>query len=180
MTGAIYHITSHAVDGAPIVRTDVDRSSLLEVTASTVERQRWECFAFCVMDTHYHLLVATLEPNLAQGMQRLNSVYAQGFNRRHGRRGHLFRERYHAGHVLTDAHLALSVRYIARNPVVVDLARSADTYRWSSYPGVVGSAPCWPFVARPQVLELFGPEQQAVRLLREFVEGPAHLAAERS
>ncbi len=49
---------------------------------------------------HYHLLIETPEPNLVQGMRRLNGVYTQAFNRRHRRVGHVFQGRYKA--ILVD------------------------------------------------------------------------------
>ena len=59
----------------------------------------------------------TLEPTLARGMRQLNGVYAQWFNRRHRRVGHLFQGRYKAVVVQTDAHLRRTVRYLIRNPI---------------------------------------------------------------
>ena len=43
---------------------------------------------------------------------------------------------------------------------------------WNSYPGVVGAAECWPFIARREVLKHFGPGPSAVAVLEDFVEGP--------
>jgi hypothetical protein len=40
------------------------------------------------MGNHCHLVVETPRPNLACGMQRLNSAFARWFNERHGRVGH--------------------------------------------------------------------------------------------
>jgi hypothetical protein len=70
--------------------------------------------------------------------------------------------------VLSPGHLLLAVRYIARN--AFDKGADPASYPWSSYPGVIGTRPCWPFIARAQVLELFGAAEVAVRLLREFIE----------
>src|SRR4051794_829779 len=169
--GATYHVTSHAVDGATIVHDDQDRAKLITTTANVVDRQCWVALAFCVMDTHFHLLVTTPKTNLAEGMRLLNGRYAQSFNRRHGRRGHLFRERYRPTRVRSDAHLLLTIRYIARNPLEPRLAHHPCDYAWSSYAGVVGTAPCWPFVSRAAVLEHVGGDGAATALLREFVEG---------
>jgi len=141
--GATYHVTAHAVDGGALVRDDEDRQQLLDLARRTVTHYRWDCLALCIMDTHYHLLVTTPQPNLAMGMQFLNGRYAQLFNRRHGRRGHLFRERYWGGCVVADGHLIITLRYIALNPVTAHLAQDASGYRWSSYAGVVGAVPCW-------------------------------------
>ena len=48
------------------------------------------------MSNHYHLIVETLDGNLAKGMRQLNGVYTQTSNRRHNRTGHLFQGRYKA------------------------------------------------------------------------------------
>jgi hypothetical protein len=55
------------------------------------------------MANHYHLLVQTPEPNLSKGMRRLNQVYPQAFNRRHGRVGYVLQGRYSAALFLDGA-----------------------------------------------------------------------------
>ena len=50
-------------------------------------------------------------------MQRLNSCYAQHFNRRHGESGHRFERRYHSVLIESDAHALELIRYLALNPV---------------------------------------------------------------
>ena len=42
---------------------------------------------------------------LSHTMHRLNTAYAQRFNRRHGRRGHLFESRFSAWVIRDDEHL---------------------------------------------------------------------------
>jgi hypothetical protein len=83
----------------------------------------------------------------------------------------VLRERYHPKRIVGDAHLLLTVRYIALNPVEAGLADHPCAYAWSSYPGVVGTAACWPFIARAELLEHIGGGESALALLREFVEG---------
>jgi len=163
-------VTIHAVHGCVIVLDNLDRISLLNMLAAVIGRQGWLCLMFCIMDTHYHLLVVTPEPNLAEGMCLLNGSYAQWFNRRHGRKGHLFRERYRPKRVLDDAHLLLTIRYIALNPVEAKLAPTAGEYPWSSYPGAVGVTPCWPFIAREELLAHFSRGESGARLMQDFVE----------
>src|SRR5471030_2249735 len=169
--GATYHVTIHAVDNGTIVRTDTDRTELLNTLGMVVTKKGWICLAFCILDTHYHLLVTTPEANLSEGMQLLNGVYAQRFNRRHARKGHLFRERYRPRRVMTDAHLLLTVRYIALNPVRANMGDTPTTHPWSSYAGLVGLRRCWPFIAKTELLAHFGSNADAVQMLRDFVEG---------
>jgi len=51
------------------------------------------------MTNHYHLLIEMPEGGLSRGMQLLNGVYTQWFNRRRRRVGHLFQGRFKAVHV---------------------------------------------------------------------------------
>ena len=43
---------------------------------------------------HFHLLLETPEPNLVSGMRILLGSYAQAWNRRRSRKGHVFQGRY--------------------------------------------------------------------------------------
>ena len=93
---ALYYITSRGNVRAAIYLDDEDRSRILGVLEHEVEQLGWLCYAYCLMGYHYHLLFETSEPNLSKGMRRLNQVYTQAFNRRHGRVGHVLRGRYKA------------------------------------------------------------------------------------
>jgi REP element-mobilizing transposase RayT len=163
-----YHVTSHAVADTVLVRDDGDRRRFLVQLQTVAEALDWSCLAVCLLDTHYHLLVTISDTNLARGMQRLNGSYAQFFNHKYARKGHLFGGRYYGGKVLTPVHLVLALRYIARN--ARDKGADPARYPWSSYPGVIGTRPCWPFIARAKVLEPFGAAETAVPLLRDFIE----------
>ena len=169
-------MTAHAVENTRLVRDDGDRQRFLAQLQLVAESYGWTCLAVCLLDTHYHLLVTISDANLDRGMQRLNGPFAQAFNLKYGRKGHLFRSRYYSGAVLTPGHLLMTVRYIARN--ALDKGYHPAHYLWSSYPGVIGTQPCWPFIARAAVLALFGPTDVAVRLLRDFIEdaGPTEEA----
>ena len=65
-------------------------------------------------------------------MRTLQSGYAQRFNRRHRRVGHLFQGRYKAFLVQDEMHLMTLVRYIHMNPVTAKIVTRPENYRWSS------------------------------------------------
>ena len=87
----IFHVYARGNDKRLIYWDEVDRQIYLQALGAVVERCRWRLLAFCLMDNHVHLLVETPDANLGTGMQRLHSDYAQQFNQRHGRSGHVFR-----------------------------------------------------------------------------------------
>ena len=119
------------MDQAPIFVDDVDRLAFLRLLHDVVARRRWTCHAFCLMGTHYHLVVETELRQLSTGLHRLNGVYAQLFNRRHRRTGHLFGDRFHAWLVTDEQHLQATCAYVLENPVRAGLCASADRWPWS-------------------------------------------------
>lgn len=92
--GGIYHVTARGNARATIYHDQIDREAFLELLVQVVERFSWRCLAYCLMGNHYHLLLQTPLPNLSLGMRQLNGVYAQRFNRRHTRVGHVFQARF--------------------------------------------------------------------------------------
>lgn len=112
----LYHVSARGNERATIYRDAGDRRLFLELLAKGVERYHWRILSYCLMTNHYHLLVQTPLANLSRGMRQLNGVYAQSFNRRHNRVGHLFQGRYQARVVQADAHLLSAMRYIVRTP----------------------------------------------------------------
>ena len=138
--GALYHVTSRGNAGQDIFLGDTNRARFLDVLAQVVERFQWVCHAYCLMTSHYHLLVETPDANLSRGMQYLNSVYTQAFNRHHGRAGHVLQGRFKSILVEKEGHLLELARYVVLNPVRAKMVRSARDWPWSSYRATAGMA----------------------------------------
>ena len=134
----VYHVFNRGVARLPIFVDTRDRFRFLDGLAEVVERGSWACLAYCLMGNHFHLLVRTPGPDLDRGMQRLQGLYAQAFNRRHDREGHLFHRRYGTS-VLDDDDLVRYVtRYIVQNPVRAGLCRQPGDWPWSSHRATLG------------------------------------------
>jgi REP element-mobilizing transposase RayT len=127
------------------------------------------CVAACVLQTHYHLILATEDGILSRAMQRLNQGYAASFNARYGRRGHAFAERYTSIKVESDGQLMTVYRYVARNPVQAGIVDHPAAWAWSSYARAIGRNGRFAFADASLVLEQFN---GSVERLREFVETP--------
>ena len=138
----------------------------------------FECHAYAILGTHYHLLLRTTEANIGHGMKRLNWLYSWRLNRSLELRGHAFSSRYGAKLVETPEHLLSTVRYIALNPVEAGLCASPIAWPWSSYAATIGKARRPEFLTIDLVLRAFD-DRPAVarRLLRQFVEETALPAA---
>ncbi|MBA3381854.1 MAG: transposase [Actinobacteria bacterium] len=166
----LYHVSARGNERAAIYRDAGDRRLFLELLTKGVERYQWPILSYCLMTNHYHLLVQTPLANLSRGMRQLNGVYAQSFNRRHARVGHLFQGRYRARVVQEDAHLLSAVRYIVRNPVRAGLCHHPAEWRWSSHRAALGQEPRW-LLDRARLLTHFGePRASALKRYRAHCE----------
>ncbi|WP_426176152.1 REP-associated tyrosine transposase [Massilia sp. TWR1-2-2] len=167
--GALYHITARGNRLNPIYRDDTDRQIWLEVLALVCDRFHFVVHAYCQMTNHYHVMIETVEGNLAQGMRQLNGAYAQRFNRRHVQVGHVFQGRYHAVLVQKESHLLELARYIALNPVRAGIVGRPDEWRWSSYHSMLDSscAPIW--LETAWLLGQFGQGKEAADAFAQFV-----------
>jgi REP element-mobilizing transposase RayT len=167
----IHHVWARGNDRQLIYWDDEDCALYLRLLAAVVQRQRWRCFAYCLMENHLHLFVQTPDPNLGDGMQRLHGGYAQLYNRRHRKVGHVFQGRFGSKLVGDDDQFWTTARYIARNPVEAGLCRQPHEWRWSSYRTTIdGTGPQW--LDRTRLLERFGTmggDPQAV--YRSLIDG---------
>ncbi|MGH3013634.1 MAG: transposase [Gaiellaceae bacterium] len=175
---AVYHVTARGNRGDDIFTSETERRRFLELLAKSTSECGWSCVAYCLMTNHFHLIIATPEPNLSKGMHALNGVYARWFNWRHGLEGHLFQRRYHAALVESDHHMLESCRYVLLNPVRAQLAPSPAGWRWSSYRATAGLEPQPQFLATSLILSYFGNDDvKARRAFRSFVHAASRLVA---
>lgn len=172
--GAFHHVMSRGNDDIFIFRDDEDRRLFIELLAEEVIRSRWVLHDYCLMGTHFHLAIATPECTLSTGMHRLLARYAQRFNRRHRRRGHLFQNRFKSVLVEQESHGLVLSRYLALNPVKARICGRPEEWRWSSYAARAGlaEAPQWLSV-EPLAAQFGTALVSRQRAYREFVLGGA-------
>ena len=165
-----YHTTLRSAGPIPIFVDDVENTYFCMLLRRVAKRWRWIVRQFCLMPTHYHLLVETPENTLQPGMQALNGSFANEFNRRRRRKGHLKGKRYYSVLVENDQHMLAVVRYIARNPVEDGLCAKPRDWRWGSYRGTAGYDDGFPFVDATPIRAYFGDTDEKINAeLRAFV-----------
>jgi putative transposase len=166
----LFHVYTHSVWAAELFRNDRDFAVFLRELARAVDKAAWTCVGFCLMRTHYHLVLDVDDDALPLGMHALNFRYAVEFNRRHGSKGHVLGARYDSVRIEDERHLLSAYRYMARNPVEAGSCEAAEDWRWSSFAAAVGVADPIEFVDPDIVVGCFnGPREIATAGLRAFV-----------
>jgi putative transposase len=170
VAGGLYHVTAHSNVGRVVFRDDDERAHFLAVLELEVTRRGWSCRSYCLLSTHYHLLVATPERDLSSGMQYINGRYAQWANWHREERSHVFEGRFKAILVKTESHALEVQRYIALNPVRAGLVRDPEKWPWSSLGAILGRWRPPRFLDVDTVLSEFGANRAAARRrLRMFI-----------
>ena len=106
-----------------------------------------EVVAYCLMPTHYHLVVQiktnkTSEvlktSEVSRAMMRFSVSYTKAMNKRYDRVGALFQGAFQAKRVDSDAYLAHLSRYIHLNPMLAGYGSSPEEWEFSSYAEYLG------------------------------------------
>lgn len=107
-----------------------------------------EVLAFCLMPNHIHLLLRQIKTNgITRFMRKLGTGYAGYFNRKYGRKGHLFQGKFKAIRIKNNDQLEVVFVYIHTNPISLveprwkekgiknlkKINEFLESYKWSSY-----------------------------------------------
>jgi REP-associated tyrosine transposase len=171
VAGGRYHVTANSNYGRVVFRDDEEREWFLAFVEAGVARYGWSCHSYCLLSTHYHLLMETPQPNISAGMQYINGRYGQWANWHREERSHVFEGRFGSRLVVNESHALEVHRYIALNPVRAGLVRDPEEWPWSSLAAILGRAKPRAFLDVDTVLDELGSTRSAARRrLRRFIQ----------
>ncbi len=170
--GALHHIMVRGINKADIFEDDDDKARFLERLGQNVTEGKCAVYAWVLMSNHVHILFKSGKEGISSVMRRLLTWYAQYYNRRHHRTGHLFENRYKSVLCEEDSYLLALVRYIHLNPFrakIVKTIEELDRYPWSGHRDIVGkSKKTW--MDTDYVLYQFGStRRKALHAYRSFM-----------
>lgn len=140
----------------PIFADDRDRRRFLRLVATAAERFGADCFAYCLMGNHYHLILRTPRANIPDVMKHINGIYTRYANWRHRTTGHVFEGRYHGLLIDDTVYLRTAIAYVLRNPIAAGLVKDPNLWPWSSYRATMGKASAPRFLELTWLPALFG------------------------
>jgi REP element-mobilizing transposase RayT len=125
-----FHVTVRGVARMTIFRDDFDFATFRRQLLRIAERYNWTLHSYCLMPNHYHLIVQATREDLSKGMHRLNGGYAQGFNARYERAGHVFQNRFKSHVIEEEEHFERALAYVQANPVAAGLCEDGADWPW--------------------------------------------------
>ena len=146
------HLIVRGIGRQVLFEDRMDRVRYLSLLRRFSEETGVSVCAYCLMENHVHLLVYDPKGQTPLLMKKLGVCYAQHFNRKYDRVGHLFQDRYQSEAIEDDGYFLTVYRYILNNPEKAGICKAAD-YEWSSYSQYDDPAA---FIDRKLLRELIG------------------------
>jgi REP element-mobilizing transposase RayT len=131
--GTWHHVYNRGIGKRVIFATRADYVRFKTLMACSVRRGEIEIHAFCLLGTHFHLLVRVPQGgDLSRAMGRIQNAYTRWFNRRNRRDGPLFRGRLRSKPVTSTTYWVTLWRYIELNPVSARICKHPAAFEHSS------------------------------------------------
>lgn len=127
-----YHVCARGTGKRLIFEGDDDRWEFLELMRECCRDAGVTVIAWCLMDNHVHLVLADYEDAMSAAMHRLLLTYARRFNKRTGRTGHLFQNRFDRRSLDTDWQMMEAIRSVHADPQEAGISL-IERYPWSSF-----------------------------------------------
>lgn len=170
--GALHHVMSRGIEGRDLFTDDEDREIFLGIFAREITKTGFLCYAWVLMDNHYHVVIRTNEKQLSSLFKPLNATYARYYGKKYKRRGYLFGDRFKSIATQDQGYLEELIRYVHLNPFRAGICESMDeldSYRWCGHGVLIGKTSV-SFQTVEPVLKRFGDSQEsAIIKYREFI-----------
>jgi REP element-mobilizing transposase RayT len=153
------------IEQGSIVRDDTDRKTFIDRMGLLAKGSDTEIYAFALMTNHAHILLKSGPDGISKYMRCLLTGYAQYYNRRHKRAGHLFQNRYKSIICEEEAYFDKLVAYIHLNPLragLVETLQQLADYPWSGH-AVLMNKVRYDWMDRYYVLKFFGRKEGTAR-----------------
>jgi len=100
----------------------------------------YDVYAYCLMDNHVHMLIGVnnMESSVGDLIKRISGRYAQFFNWRYNRVGHLFQDRFRSEVCEDETYFFTLMNYIHYNPVKAGICAKESDYTYSSCKEILG------------------------------------------
>ena len=133
--GLIYHVLNRANARMTIFKKAEDFATFERVLEEAVERTKTRLLAYCVMPSHWHLVLWPQEDGELSGFTGwLTLTHTQRWHahRHSSGSGHLYQGRFKSFPLQDDEHFLTVCRYVERNALRANLVRRAEDWRWGS------------------------------------------------
>jgi putative transposase len=132
-TSGIYHIIIRGINRQTLFEEEEDSVKFIQTLQKYREICKYKLYAYCLMGNHLHLLLMEGKEPLETVMRRICGSYVLWYNKKYGRVGYLFQDRFKSEPIEDDTYFLTVLRYIFQNPVKAGIVTRIQNFIWSNY-----------------------------------------------
>lgn len=130
---AIFHVMARSISEIDLYKDDEDKKIYLSFIKKYQKLYEFRVYSYCLMSNHVHMIIDSNGADISKIMHGINFSYAQYFNRKYKRHGHLFQDRFKSKMVLDEKYLLTLSAYIHNNPIeILEYKDCPEIYEFSS------------------------------------------------
>lgn len=130
---SIYHIMSRSISEINLYRSVEDKEKYIEIMKKYKNIFKFKVYGYCIMSTHNHFIIDSNGADISKIMHGINQSYAQYYNKKYKRHGHVFQDRFKSKIVDNDKYLITLSAYIHSNPMSMKkYSNKLEQYKFSS------------------------------------------------
>ena len=150
-----------------------------------------DILAFCFMPNHIHLLLRQIKNDgITKFMRKIGAGYGGYFNKKYGRKGYVFQNRFRSVHIENDDQLKTVFTYIHINPISLiepnwkelgirnpeEVLKFLESYKWSSYQDYLGKKNFPSVTERDFMLKIMNGKQGCWDFVENWVRYKAEIS----
>jgi REP element-mobilizing transposase RayT len=154
-----------SIDEVKLFKDNEDKLKYISFIKKYQKINQFQVIGYCLMDNHAHLMIDANGSDISTVMHGINFSYAQYYNGRHHRHGHLFQDRFKSKMVKNDEYLFVLSAYIHNNPTDISgYKKHPEKYEFSSLSVYLGlRQDPYDLVEDSFILSMFGKDPKTAR-----------------
>lgn len=160
-----HHIINRGVNRSVVFNYPDDKEMFLLIINKAATIHKVTLHDYSIMDNHYHLLIETQKENLSIFMRIVNANYAQYYNKKYKRSGHLWQDRYKSKYITSEDYLYTLIRYIEYNSIEAGLAKKVGEYPFTLASLIFNAKEVYPCSAESLMIKEYD-----IKTLHEFLD----------
>lgn len=128
----MYHVIAKGINKELIFNQTREKYYLLKILKEFLSIHNVEIYAYCIMSNHLHLIIRSELQELSLYMAKCLAKYAEYYNYKHDRNGHVFQNRFKSECIESAKYFWNCLRYIHLNPLKANCVKTLMNYKFSS------------------------------------------------
>lgn len=115
-SNSMLHIMVHSISEIQLFNDCEDKETYLALIKKAKGKYSFKLYAFCLMNTHAHLVIDCFGSDISKVMHYINLCYSIHYNNKYSRRGPVFQDRFKSKIIDSYKYLINVCTYIHANP----------------------------------------------------------------